>query len=635
MKGTYTRKKDYEMEKRTKKVRFILQDIVLINLSYILALFIRFEGITPRLRIYFNTYLKMAIIITLIKLIVFNMFDMYNTIWKYASMKELKNIVVSTVLANTIVISFLVLSNNVLPRGIYIIVTLLDIVLIGGIRLGYRAFSEGILKRFKNKKTKRILIIGAGDAGAMVIRELRNHDSLKADPVAIIDDNEKKKGNVINGIKVVGGREDIVSVADKYRIDEIVVAMPSASRKEIKEILDICKKTGSKLKMLPGIYELIDGKVDIKEIRDVEISDVLGREEVKVDLNKICSYITGKSVMITGAGGSIGSEISRQIVSFNPKRVVLLDIYENSVYDVQMELNRKYPGLNLQVYIGSIRDEARVREIFEMEDLDVIFNAAAHKHVPLMEDSPKEALKNNVFGTLNLARLSDEFKLERFVMISTDKAVNPTNIMGASKRLCEMIIQSINASSKTEFVAVRFGNVLGSNGSVIPLFKEQIKEGGPVTVTHPDIIRYFMTIPEAVQLVIQAGSMAKGGEIFILDMGEPVKILDLAKDVIRLSGFEPDVDIPIKITGLRPGEKLLEELLLEEEGISDTSHDKIFVGKPTFTDYKLLLKALDELQDLIDEGDLEDVMDQVKYMVPTYKDNKTVNKSIQEKRKNN
>lgn len=634
-KGTYFRKKDYEMEKKPIKIRLILQDIVLINLSYILALFIRFENINPKFIMYFDIYIKMAIIITLIKLVVFNMFDMYNTLWKYASMKELKNIVLATIISNTIVISFLFISNNNLPRGVYIIVTLLEMILIGGIRLGYRIFSEGILKRFKSKNTKNILIIGAGDAGAMVIREFRNHESLNSKPVAIIDDSEKKKGNVINGIKVVGGREDIVSVTESYNIDEIIIAMPSASRKEIKEILDICKRTGSKLKMLPGIYELIDGKVDIKEIRDVEISDVLGREEVKVDLNKICSYITGKSVMITGAGGSIGSEISRQIVSFNPKRVVLLDIYENSVYDVQMELNRKYPGLNLQVYIGSIRDEARLREIFEMEDLDVIFNAAAHKHVPLMEDSPKEALKNNVFGTLNLARLSDEFKLERFVMISTDKAVNPTNIMGASKRLCEMIIQSINASSKTEFVAVRFGNVLGSNGSVIPLFKEQIKEGGPVTVTHPDIIRYFMTIPEAVQLVIQAGSMAKGGEIFILDMGEPVKILDLAKDVIRLSGFEPDVDIPIKITGLRPGEKLLEELLLEEEGISDTSHDKIFVGKPTFTDYKLLLKALDELKSLIDEGGLEDVMDQVKSMVPTYKDNKTVNKSIQEKRKNN
>ena len=410
--------------------------------------------------------------------------------------------------------------------------------------------------------------------------------------------------------------------------------MPSASKEEIKEILDICKETKCKLKILPGIYELIDEKVNITKLRDVEISDVLGREEIKVDLEKICSYITDKTVMITGAGGSIGSELCRQIVNFRPKRLILLDIYENSVYDVQMELNRNYPDLNLQVYIGSIRDRERLEEIFLMEAPQVIFHAAAHKHVPLMEDSPKEAIKNNTFGTLNLAQLSDKYKLERFVMISTDKAVNPTNIMGASKRLCEMIIQSINVASKTEFVAVRFGNVLGSNGSVIPLFQKQIEEGGPVTVTHPDIIRYFMTISEAVQLVIQAGSMAKGGEVFVLDMGEPVRIMDLAKDVIRLSGLEPDVDIDIKITGLRPGEKLIEELLLEEEGLFNTSHNKIFVGQPTFIDYELLLKSLDELKNLMDAGDLEKMISKVKAIVPTYKDNKIVNKEIEDKRKN-
>ncbi|OLS01798.1 polysaccharide biosynthesis protein [Tissierella creatinophila] len=624
------------MDNKPTKIKLILEDILLINLSYILALYIRFDTINhPRFAIYFELYIKTAIFITIAKLVVFNLFNMYNTLWKYASIKELKNIVLAVFLSNAIVISFLFISGNNLPRSVYVIVPLLEMFLIGGIRFSYRTFSKNnILRRFKAKNRKRILIIGAGDAGAMVIREFRNHEKLNSEPIAIIDDDKSKKGSVINGIKVVGGRDDIINVSKEYRIDEIIIAMPSASKAEIKEILDICKETRCKLKMLPGIYELIDEKVSIKEIRDVEISDVLGREEIRVDLEKISSYITDKTVMITGAGGSIGSELCRQMVGFKPKRLVLLDIYENSVYDVQMELNRNYPDLNLKVYIGSIRDKARLEEIFLIEKPQVVFHAAAHKHVPLMEDSPKEAIKNNVFGTLNLAELSDKYSLERFVMISTDKAVNPTNIMGASKRLCEMIIQSINVHSKTEFVAVRFGNVLGSNGSVIPLFKKQIEEGGPVTVTHPDIIRYFMTIPEAVQLVIQAGSMAKGGEIFILDMGEPVKIIDLARDVIRLSGFEPDIDMPIKITGLRPGEKLLEELLLEEEGLTNTSHNKIFVAKPTFTDYRLLLKSLDGLKALIKDGDVEKVREQVKMIVPTYKDNRVVNKEIEEKRKN-
>ncbi len=624
------------MDNRLNRIKFILGDIVFINLAYILALYMRFENINdPKFLMYFDFYLKSAIIITIVKLIVFNFFDMYNTLWKYASIKELKNIIIAIVLSNTFVISLLVISGNNFPRWVYILVPLLEMFFIGGVRFGYRVFDKNnLFESFKYSNKKRILIIGAGDAGVMVIREFRNHEKLNSEPVAIIDDDPIKKGSVINGIKVVGGKDDIIMVSERYNIDEIIIAMPSASKEEIKEILDICKETKCKLKILPGIYELIDEKVSIKEIRDVEISDVLGREEIKVDLEKICSYITGKTVMITGAGGSIGSELCRQIVGFKPKRLILLDIYENSVYDVQMELNRNYPDLNLQVYIGSIRDKERLEEIFLMEEPQVIFHAAAHKHVPLMEDSPKEAIKNNTFGTLNLAQLSDKYNLERFVMISTDKAVNPTNIMGASKRLCEMIIQSINVASKTEFVAVRFGNVLGSNGSVIPLFQKQIEEGGPVTVTHPDIIRYFMTISEAVQLVIQAGSMAKGGEVFVLDMGEPVRIMDLAKDVIRLSGLEPDVDIDIKITGLRPGEKLIEELLLEEEGLSNTSHNKIFVGQPTFIDYRLLLKSLDELESLMKAGDIEKMISQVKTIVPTYKDNRIVNKEIEDKRKN-
>lgn len=628
------------MENKRSKIKFILGDILLINIAYILALYLRFDSITPKFMVYFDVYIKMALFITVIKLAVFNFFNMYNTLWKYASVKELRNIVLAIIISNSITISFLFITQSNLPRGVYAIVTLLEMFLIGGMRFSCRVLSkENIISRLRKremkKSKKRVLIVGAGDAGAMVIREFRNHEKLNSEPIAIIDDDKTKKGSTINGVKVVGGRKDILRVTEEYFIDEIIIAMPSASKEEIKEILDNCKETRCKLKMLPGIYELIDGKVSIKEIRDVEISDVLGREEIRVDLEKICSYITDKTVMVTGAGGSIGSELSRQIVGFKPKRLILLDIYENSVYDLQMELNRIHPDLNLQVYIGSIRDRERLKEIFEMEKPQVIFHAAAHKHVPLMEDSPKEAIKNNVFGTLNLAQLSDEYELERFVMISTDKAVNPTNIMGASKRLCEMIIQSINVHSETEFVAVRFGNVLGSNGSVIPLFQKQIEEGGPVTVTHPDIIRYFMTIPEAVQLVIQAGSMAQGGEIFILDMGEPVKIMDLARDVIRLSGFEPDVDMPIKITGLRPGEKLYEELLLEEEGLTNTSHNMIFVGLPTFTDYKLLLKSLEELKDLMKDDNIENFISQVKRIVPSYKDNREVNKEIEEKRKNN
>ena len=407
-------------------------------------------------------------------------------------------------------------------------------------------------------------------------------------------------------------------IAEKMNIDEIIIAIPSVSKKEIGSIVEICKKTKCKLKILPGIYEIIDGQVSIKKIRDVQIEDLLGRDEVKLNIDEISSYIEGKSILVTGGGGSIGSELCRQIARFKPRKLAIFDIYENNAYDIQNELLRRYKDLNLDVIIGSIRDKKRINEIIEKEKPDVIFHAAAHKHVPLMENNPREAIKNNVFGTLNLAQAADRYGVKRFVMISTDKAVNPTNVMGATKRICEMIVQSMNEISKTEFVAVRFGNVLGSNGSVIPLFKKQIEEGGPVTVTHPDVVRYFMTIPEAAQLVIQAGAMANGGEIFILDMGEPVKIIDLAKDLIRFSGFEPNVDIPIKITGLRPGEKLFEELLLDEEGIKATKHDKIYIGKPTYIDYKLLLKSINELGNVAENGEDKDVKGYLKSIVPSY-----------------
>jgi FlaA1/EpsC-like NDP-sugar epimerase len=618
------------MEKRLNNIALILIDIVLINLSYLLALFIRFEGIIDsQFMSYLPVYLNNAIYITLIKLGTFYYFKMYKTMWVYASVAELYGIATAVLVSNTGVLSFLFIRQANLPRSIHILTTLIDMALVGGLRFSFRAFGKNPVQNLiKKDGMKKVMIIGAGDAGAMVIREYRNHIQLNSEPVVIIDDDIKKQGQVINGVPVVGGRQSILSAVENYQIDEIVIAIPSASKREIREIIDICKETKAKLKILPGYYELIDGKISIKEIRDVDICDLLGREEIKVDLEEISSYVTGKVVMVTGGGGSIGSEICRQIADFNPKELIVFDIYENSAYDIQNELKRNHADLNLKVLIGSIRDKKRIDEIFKKEKPQVVFHAAAHKHVPLMEDSPKEAIKNNVFGTLNLVQAADRYGVEKFVLISTDKAVNPTNIMGASKRICEMIIQSIDRNSKTDFVAVRFGNVLGSNGSVIPLFKKQIEDGGPVTVTHEDVIRYFMTIPEAVQLVIQAGAMAKGGEIFILDMGEPVKIMDLAKDLIRLSGFEPGVDIEIEVTGLRPGEKLYEELLLDEEGITSTKHDKILIGKPTFTDYKLLLKSLNELDRIMKEEDEEDLINYVKHMVPTYKDNDEVNNMV-------
>ena len=620
------------MEKKLNKFGLLLIDIILINIGYVLALYIRFEGVIEgQFLSYLDNFLNNAVYITIIKIIVFYYFKMYKTIWKYASINELINIVASIIVSNTMVLSFLFIRQANLPRSIYIIISLIDMVLIGGLRFSFRVISRNDLPHlFSRGDQKRILIIGAGDAGVMVIKEYKNHTQLNSNPVAIIDDDIKKQGQVINGVPVVGGRESIISAVQRLAIDEIVIALPSAPSKEIRAIIEICTKTKCKLKILPGIYELIDGNVSIKKIRDVEIEDLLGREEIRTDIDRISSYIAGKIVMVTGGGGSIGSELCRQIANYKPKELIILDIYENSAYDIQNELQSKYKDLNLKVLIGSIRDKRRIDNIFKEENPQVVFHAAAHKHVPLMEASPKEAIKNNVFGTLNLAQAADRYHVERFVMISTDKAVNPTNIMGASKRICEMIIQSINVNSNTEYVAVRFGNVLGSNGSVIPLFKKQIEKGGPVTVTHKDIIRYFMTIPEAVQLVIQAGAMAKGGEIFVLDMGEPVRILDLAEDLIRLSGFEPGRDIPIVFTGLRPGEKLFEELLLDDEGISKTSHNKIFVGQPTFTDYKLLLNSFKELDKLIKEGSNEDLIDYVKLIVPNYKDNKEVNEDAEE-----
>lgn len=604
-----------QLDKKT--IRLMLLDIVLINLSYIFALYIRFEGnIEVK---YLRAYIDNALLLTIIKLLVVGYFKLYKREWRYASIDELINIVIACVVANTVALSFLVLLQSHLPRSVYVIATMLDIIFIGGIRFSIRAY-----RRVKNssivprKGYRKIMIIGGGDAGAMVITEYNNHPQLNSKPVVIIDDDDKKQGKIIRGVPVLGRREDIPRLAKEMKIDEIVIAIPSASRKTIKNIVEICRQTKCKLKILPGMYELIDGKVSIKKIRDVQIEDLLGREEIKINVKEITSYLEKKVVLVTGGGGSIGSELCRQIARFKPKKLIILDIYENNAYAIQHELLRQYDDLNLKVIIASIRDRRRIEKIMREEKPDVIFHAAAHKHVPLMENNPGEAVKNNVFGTLNLAQCADKYGVKRFVMISTDKAVNPTNVMGATKRICEMIIQSINQISDTEFVAVRFGNVLGSNGSVIPLFKKQIEEGGPVTVTHKEVTRYFMTIPEAVGLVIQAGAMAKGGEIFILDMGEPVKIMDLAKELIKLSGFEPNVDIPIEIIGLRPGEKLYEELLLDEEDITQTKYDKIFIGKPTFFNYMQLLNSINKLKSIVDNGTDKDIREYLKNMVPSY-----------------
>ena len=471
----------------------------------------------------------------------------------------------------------------------------------------------------KNTDISRVLIIGAGCAGEMVVKELEKNPQLNKKAVAIIDDDITRIGDQVSGVDIVGTRNSILKIVKLYKIDEIIFSIANISKKGKKEIIDICKNTNCKIKTIPGIYEIIDGKVDIKQVRDVDIEDLLGREHIEVDFNLMGSYIQDSTILVTGAGGSIGSELCRQIANIRPKKLIMLDNYENNLYSIQQELIRKYgDSIKMIAVVASIREQKRMEKIFDKYRPEVVFHAAAHKHVPLMENSPGEAIKNNIFGTLNVAMLSSKYNVKRFLLISTDKAVNPTNVMGATKRAAEMIIQSLNEESKTEFVAVRFGNVLGSNGSVIPLFKKQIEEGGPVTVTHPKIIRYFMTIEEAVGLVIQAGGMAKGGEIFVLDMGEPVKILDLAKNLIRLSGFEPDVDIKIVFTGLRPGEKLYEELLMSEEGLLDTKHKKIFIGRPIDFDKNDLQKYLIELRDIVLEEDDELMEQAMKNLVPTF-----------------
>lgn len=608
------------MKRKIRANALIAFDLVLINISLLAAYLLKFDFSYQSIPEHFTQpILKLAIIATCVKIITFVLFRLYNSLWKYAGIYEVGLIVAACFVSNSIMISYVFLSKTQIPRSIFPICMLTDIFLIAGIRFAYRLFRriiKGEIVRFKN--SKRVLIFGGGDAGAIIVKEMKMHPELKSVPVAIIDDDFFKQGKKINGVPIVGQRKDISKVVEKHEIDEIIIATPSASNKDINEIFSECTKTKCKVKILPSVSQLIDESVVMQKVRDVDIEDLLGREPINLDVNEVSSYIKDQVVIVTGGGGSIGSELCRQIAGFSPKKLIILDNYENNAYDIQNELLHNNPELELDTIIANIREKQRIDSIFSMYKPDVVFHAAAHKHVPLMETNPSEAIKNNVFGTLNLAECSDKYNVKRFVLISTDKAVNPTNIMGATKRIAEMVIQAINRNSKTEFVAVRFGNVLGSNGSVIPLFKKQIEQGGPVTVTHPEVTRFFMTIPEAVQLVIQAGAMAKGGEIFVLDMGEPVKISDLAKNLIKLSGFEPDVDIDIEYTGLRPGEKLYEELLLKEEGLESTKNNKIYVAKPIHTDLALLRRELDCLRDIIMK-DSDEISDYIKLIVPTYK----------------
>lgn len=566
-------------------------------------------------------------IVSLMYILVFHLFRLYGSLWTVAGYYDYMNIVLANLMAGILAVFYdvFVLSGKLsLP---------LIIIASGGIllgTLGNRMFFR-IYRRLLNEKKnvkgtkpsrrKNILLVGAGEASALIIKEIRNHPELAMNIAGLVDDSEFKQHARISGHKVLGKVKDLPFLVKEYEVDEILLAIPSASHEERRAILDIAKTTPAKLKTLPGVYEMVDKGLNIKSIRDVEISDLLGRKEIHLNNEKISEYIEGKTVLVTGGGGSIGSELCRQIAALRPKQLIIVDIYENNAYAIENELKRNHPKLNLLVLIASVRDKRKINWIFDAHRPETVFHAAAHKHVPLMETSPEEAIKNNVFGTLNVSEAAHKYETEKFILISTDKAVNPTNIMGASKRLCEMIVQTMDSTSqKTDYVAVRFGNVLGSNGSVIPLFKEQIKNGGPVTLTHKDIVRYFMTIPEAVQLVLQAGSYAQGGEIFVLDMGDPVRIYDLAENLIRLSGYEPHNEIQIRITGLRPGEKLYEELLMAEEGLESTPNELIFVGRPNGFDKEGLKKTLEQLEkDVHDERISGDELKEIIHgIVPTY-----------------
>ena len=593
-----------------RRIALIVMDMGILHVSGLLALLTRFEFVWSAIdKDFISIYIKHLPIQLGITFVFFWVFRLYHSLWQFAGIRECINACIACALSGFSELFVVWGMGGYLPRSYYPLKVLYSLLGVLGIRLFYR-YVRSLNNEYRyGGKGKNIMVIGAGVAGTMIIKEIKGSKYLNGTVKCVIDDDRSKIKCYIHGVRIVGDRTTILKYVKKYHIDQIIIAMPSQSQKTIKEILDICKKTDCELKTLPGMYQLVNDEVRVSRLRDVEINDLLGRDPIIIDSEGIQEFLEGKTVLVTGGGGSIGSELCRQIAARHPGKLIIFDIYENNAYDIQQELLRDYPELNLVVLIGSVRNRHRVNDVFATYRPDIVYHAAAHKHVPLMETSPDEAIKNNVMGTLKTVQAADRWGTRRFVMISTDKAVNPTNIMGASKRLCEMIIQMYNRHSETEFVAVRFGNVLGSNGSVIPLFKKQIAQGGPVTVTHPDIIRYFMTIPEAVSLVLQAGTFAKGGEIFVLDMGEPVKILDLAKNLIRLS--------EIVFTGLRPGEKLYEELLMDEEGMRETSNKLIHIGKPIEFDENQFAWDLEELRRAA-EDETKDIRKLVQKMVPTY-----------------
>jgi len=547
-----------------------------------------------------------------------NRFRLYNRAWRYASIGELISTVKAVSMACAVAYAgFFLLEGSGVPIPVFVLTFQSILLFTGGSRLLWRMITDNYAQR--GNGGRRTMVVGAGDCGVLITKEMKFNGKLDLYPVCFIDDNPLKHGQHVNGCIVVGGRDKIVETAEKYRIDEIIIAIPSASRSQIAEIIEICKRTNARLRIIPPIEQLMDGKITLKSMRDVDVEDLLGREPVKLQLDGIAGYLEGKTVMVTGAGGSIGSELCRQIARFKPGKLLLLGRGEYSIYQIDREIAETYPRLPRETIIADVQNRERMEQVFGRFRPQVVFHAAAYKHVPLMENNPGEAVRNNVFGTKNVAECADRYGAERFVLVSTDKAVNPTSIMGATKRIAEMLVQSLDKHSKTIFSAVRFGNVLGSRGSVIPLFKEQIKAGGPVTVTHPDMVRYFMTIPEACQLVIQAGAFATGGEVFLLDMGKPVKIADLARDLIRLSGYEPDKDIPISYIGIRPGEKLYEEMLTAEEGSTSTKHDRIFVGKPGNYDIGKLEFELKKLAKTLDE-DHESIRRMLHQLVPNFRE---------------
>ncbi len=647
-------KKSFLHIKHWKRVAIYLvaYDLLSVNLAYFLALFLRFDGqishIPDR---YMEPFLKFAPFYSVFCLIVFFWFQLYNSIWQYASFRELTRITEATIITCVFHVFGITLFFKRMPISYYCFGTIIQFMLMVIIRFSYRfvLLLRSNLNSNGSEETprSRVMLIGAGSAGQMILRDLHSAKETRDKVCCIIDDDTNKWNRLMEGVPVVGGRDDILINVERYQIDKIYVAIPSATAEQKRDILNICKESGCELKNLPGMYQFVTGEISVAAMKDVAVEDLLGREPIKVNLDEIFALLKGNVILVTGGGGSIGSELCRQIAGHAPKQLIIFDVYENNAYDIEQELRHSFPELNLKVLIGSVRDSRRIENVFHDYRPDVVFHAAAHKHVPLMEVSPCEAIKNNAFGTYKTAYAAMKYGAKRFVLISTDKAVNPTNVMGASKRLCEMVIQFFDRMVKegrggevpalyehvaeegestydrseayhTEFVAVRFGNVLGSNGSVIPLFKKQIAAGGPVTVTHPDIIRYFMTIPEAVSLVLQAGAYAKGGEIFVLDMGSPVKIDTLARNLIKLSGYKPDVDIKIEYTGLRPGEKLYEEKLMEEEGLKTTPNKLIHIGSPIPVEPESFLSSFKELMKVAYGNDDEKIREYLSGMVKTY-----------------